>query len=113
MWEITYIGELDELVLGDGFGDLVNPVGDLLRCRSTIGNVELDTEIVIGSTGVMTCRQQNTTIGLLASDQSRDSWGGEDRVFAEDNVFDSITGGKLENDLNGFGGKVSSISTDD
>ena len=90
----------------------MNPVGDLLGCGSTVGDIELDTEIVVGSTGVVARRQQNTTIGLLLPNQSRDSGGREDRVLSEDNVLDSITGRKLENDLDSFGGKVSSVSTD-
>ena len=90
----------------------MDPVGDLLGCGSTIRDVELDTKIVIGSTGVMARSQQDTTIGLLLPDQSRDSGGREDRVLSENNVLDSITGRKLENDLDSFGGKVSSVSTD-
>lgn len=65
----THVWELDDLVLGDSLGDLVDPVGDFLWCGSTIGNVELDSEIIIGSTGVMTRREQDTTVGLFASDQ--------------------------------------------
>ena len=108
----TYVRELDELVLGDSLGDLVDPVGDFLGCGSTVGDVELDTEIVVGSTGVVARGQQDPTISLLLPDQSRDSGGREDRVLSEDNVLDSITGRKLENDLDGLGGKVSPVSTD-
>lgn len=54
----------------------MDPVGDLLGCGSTVGDVELDTEIVVGSTGVVARRQQDTTIGLLLPDQSRYSGSG-------------------------------------
>ena len=87
----AHVIKLDELVLGDGLGDLVDPVGDLLWCWSTVGDVELDTEIVIGSTGVVTCRQQDTTIGLFAPDQSGNSRSRKDRILTEDNVFDTVT----------------------
>jgi len=64
----AHVIKLDELVFRDSLGDLVNPVGDLLGCGSTVGDVELDTEIVVGSTGVVARRQQDTTIGLLLPD---------------------------------------------
>jgi hypothetical protein len=60
----------------------------------------------------VTCRQQDTTIGLLASDQSRNGGSREDRVLTENNVLDTVTGSELEDDLNSLGREVSSITTD-
>jgi hypothetical protein len=89
----------------------VDLVGNLLRGGSSVGDVELDTEIVVGSTRVVARSQQDTTISLLAPDQSRDSRGGKNRVLTKDNVLDTVTGSELEDDLHGLRGEVSSVTT--
>ena len=99
----AHIWKLNDLVLGDSLGDLVDPVGDFLWCGSTVGNVELDTEIVVRSTGVMTCREQDTTVGLFASDQGRNGRSREDGILTEDNVLNAITSRDSEDLLHSLG----------
>lgn len=67
-WQ-THVRKLDKLVFRDSLGDLVDLVGDLLWSGSTVGDVELDTEIIVGSTGVVARRQQYTSVGLFAPNQ--------------------------------------------
>jgi hypothetical protein len=60
----THIRKFNLLVTLDLGSDLVNPVGDFLRGGSTVLTVELDSEIVIGSTGVVGSGQQDPTVVL-------------------------------------------------
>lgn len=82
----------------------MDPVGDLLRCRSTVGDVELDTEIVIGSTGVVGSGQQDPTVRLPRSDHGGYSGGGKDGGFTDDEVLDFVTSSESEDLLDDLGG---------
>ena len=98
----TYVLEVDLLVLLDVSGDVVDLVGDILRSRSTVGSVELDTKVVVRSTWVVRRGKEDTTIGLVRSNQGGDGRGGEDRVLTDDDVLDTVTGSETENDLGSF-----------
>ena len=90
------------LVLLDLRGDFVDLVGNILGGRSTVGSVELDTEIVVRSTWVVRGSEEDTTVGLVGSDQGRNGWGGEDSVLANNDVLDTVTGSETEDDLGSF-----------
>ena len=94
-------------------GQLVNPVGDLLRGRSTVITVELDAEIVLRPTGVVGSGEEDPTVGLSRPDQGGDGWGGEDRVLADDQRGDAVTGSETNNLLNGLGGLSRSSKSSD
>ncbi len=52
-WIRTYIGQLHHLVFLDILSEVVDLVRHLLRSRSTIGDIELDPEVIVRTTGVM------------------------------------------------------------
>ena len=61
----TYVREVNGLVAIDGLRDLVNPVGNLFRCRSAVVAVELDTEVIVWASGVVGSGEEDTTIRLF------------------------------------------------
>jgi hypothetical protein len=99
----THIRKFNLLVTLDLGSDLVNPVGDLLRGGSTVLTIELDSEIVIGSTGVMGSGQQDPTVRLPRSDHGGYSGGGKDGGFTDDEVLDFVTGSESEDLLDDLG----------
>lgn len=46
MVRVTNVGDVGDLVLGDGLGVLVHLVGDALRGGAAVGEVVLDAEIL-------------------------------------------------------------------
>lgn len=60
----TYIGQVGGFVLRDVFRDLVDLVGDVLRSWTSVGGVELDTEIIVWSTRVVRGCEEDTSVGL-------------------------------------------------
>lgn len=100
----THVGQVHLVVNVNLLGQLVNPVGDLLRCRSTVVTVELDPEIVIRTTGVVGGGKEDPTVGLSRPDQGGDGRGGEDGVLADDQRGDAVTGSETDDLLDGLGG---------
>lgn len=78
-------------------------VGHILGGRSTIGSVELDTKVIIGTTWVVGSSEENTTISLEGSDKCRASGGGEDGVLAENDVLDAVGSTDTEDNLGCLG----------
>jgi Ca2+-binding RTX toxin-like protein len=88
----------------DLLGQLKDPVGNLFGGGTTVVTVELDTEIVVGSTRVVGSGEQNSTVRLSRPDHGRSSRGGENGVLTDDQLSDTVTGGDPDDLLNGFGG---------
>lgn len=78
-------------------------IGHILGGRSTIGSVELDTKVIIGTTGVVRSSEEDTTIGLEGSNKGRTSGGGEDGVLAENDVLDAVGSTDTEDNLGSLG----------
>lgn len=81
-------------------------VGNILGSWSTVGSVEFDTEIVVRSTWVVRGGQEDTSVGLVGTDQSGDGRGGENSILTHDDVLDTVTGADTENDLSSLWGLV-------
>ena len=107
----TYRVSLDDLVSIDRLGDFVNLVRHVLGRRPTVGHIVLDAKVVVGTTRVVTRREEDTTVGLVLSDHVGGGGGGQDRVLADDELFHAVGGSDLENGLDGLGGKVTSVAT--
>ena len=99
MERVAYIWKVDSLVLLDVLSDLVNLVGDILRSGTTVGSVELNTKVVVGSTRVVRGGKEDTTVSLERADEGRDSWGGDNGVLSDDNVLDTVGSTDAEDDL--------------
>jgi len=110
---LTHLRQVDELVLLDGLGDLVDRVGHSLRRRSTVLHVVLDSEVGVGSSGVVRGSEEDTTGSLAVTDDMRDGGGGEDAVLSDDELRDAVTGGELDDLLDDLGRVVASVTTDD
>jgi hypothetical protein len=76
-------------------------------------DVVLDPKIVVRSSGVMTRRQQYTTIGLVLADDVRARRRGEDAVLADEEVLDAVSGTDLEDGLDGLGHEEPAITSDE
>jgi len=46
--------------------------------------------------------EEDTTVGLVGSDQGRNGRGGEDSVLANNDVLDTVTGSETKDDLSSF-----------
>lgn len=77
----------------------MDSIGHILGGRSTIGSVELDTKVIIGTTGVVRSSEEDTTIGLEGSNKGRTSGGGENGVLAENDVLDAVGSTDTEDNL--------------
>lgn len=107
--ESTLLGQVEirqvhGLVRLDLLGNFVNLVGHVLRRRSTVVAVKLDAEIIVGSSRVVRGRKKDTAVRLSGPDQGRGGGRGEDGLFTDEDLLDSVTGSKSEDDLRGFGG---------
>ena len=102
---------LDDFILGDGLGVLVNFVRDVLRSGATVRHVVFDTKVVVWSTGVMRGGQEDTTIGLVLPDDVRRGGGRENPVGADDKLGHIVRGGDPDDDLNGLRGEITTIAT--
>lgn len=78
-------------------------VCDLFGSWSSVGGVELDTKVGVGSTGVVRGGQEDTTVRLVLSDESGDGRCGENGVLADDHLGDSVGSSNSQDDLHGFG----------
>lgn len=109
----THVGQVHLVVNVNLLGQLVDPVGDLLRRGSTVITVELDAEIVLRPTGIVGGGEEDPTVGLSRPDQGGDGWGGEDRVLADDQRGDAVTGSETDDLLDGLGGLSRSSKSSD
>ena len=100
----THVGQINLVVNLDLLGQVVNPVGHLLRRRTTVVTVELDPEIVVGSTGVMRRSEQDSTVRLSRSDHGGCGGSGEDGVLSDDEGRDTVSCSDSDDLLDGFGG---------
>jgi hypothetical protein len=100
----THVGQVHLVVNVNLLGQLVDPVGNLLRGRSTVVTVELDAEIVVRTTGVVGGGEEDPTVGLSRPDQGGDGRGGEDGVLADDQRGDAVTGSETDDLLDGLRG---------
>lgn len=81
----------------------MDSIGHILGGRSTIGSVELDTKVIIGTTGVVRSSEEDTTIGLEGSNKGRTSGGGENGILAENDVLDAVGSTDTEDNLGSLG----------
>ena len=105
--------KLDDLVCRDGLRLLVNGVRDALGCGSTVRHIVLDTEVGIGTSGIVGGSEEDAAIGLVLADDVRGGGRGEDGVLADDELGNAVSGANLEDGLDGFGGEVATVATDD
>lgn len=77
------IRNVGNLVRCDGLGCLVNFVGDAFGRRRTVGEVVFDAKVFLGTSWVVTGRQQDTTCSLSYPDDVAGSWGAEDAILAD------------------------------
>lgn len=96
VWQVHRLVRLELL------GDFVNLVGHVFRCRSTVVAVELDTKVIIGSTGVVGRGEEDTTVRLSGSDQGGCGRGGEDGVFTDQDFLDTVGSRDPQDDLGCF-----------
>jgi len=109
----TYWWCFENLVARDRLSLLKDLVRYSLRGRAAIRHVVLDTEIVVGAARVVAGGEEDTTISLVLADDVGSSRSGEDTVLSDNELLDAVGSTNLENDLDGLGGEISSVTTDD
>lgn len=109
----AYLGLLDDEVLRDVLRSLKHLVRHALGSGTTVRHVVLDTEVVVGASGVVAGGQEDTTVCLVLPDDVGGSGSGQDRVLSDDEPGDTIRRPNLEDDLHGLGGVVTAITTND
>lgn len=57
--------------------------------------------------------EEDTTVGVVLSNDVGRGGGGQNRVLADDELFHAVGGTNLEDGLNGLRGEVSAIASDD
>jgi hypothetical protein len=80
----------------DGLCDFIDLVGDALRSGTSIGDIVLDTKIVVGTSRVVRGSQENTTSGFELANQVGSSRRGENTVLS-DNQFGDLGKDKKKN----------------
>mmetsp|Transcript_9927 Transcript_9927/g.15290 ORF Transcript_9927/g.15290 Transcript_9927/m.15290 type:complete len:479 (+) Transcript_9927:1439-2875(+) len=105
------------LVAGNGGGVVVDFIGKLFGCGSTIFAVVLDTKVLFGSTRVVTGSQNERTKGFLPdrsalTDNSRNSRSRQKTILTNPETLDTIGNTHLHNGLNCLIVEVTSISSD-
>jgi hypothetical protein len=108
-----YLSGIQYLVLLDSLGLFINPLRDILRCRTTIRHIVFDAEVVIWTTRIMTCSQENSSIGLVLSNHIRCRGSGEDTILSNDQFCYTISSRDFENRLDSGLVEVSTIASDD
>lgn len=78
-----------------------------------VSRVELDAKVVVRSSRVVRSGQEDTTVGLVGSDDVRGSRGREDRVVADDELGDTVTGGEADDGLASLAREESAVTTND
>ena len=109
----TYGRTLDDLVSLDRLGHLVNLVRHVLGRRPAVGHVVLDPKVVVRTARVVARRQEDPAVSLVFADHIGRGGGGQDRVLADDELFDAIGRPDLEDGLDGLGRKVATVASDD
>ena len=87
--------KLDDLVCRDGLRLLVNGVRDALGCGTTVRHVVLDTEVGIGTSGIVGGSEEDAAIGLVLTDDVRGGRCGEDSVLTDDELSNAVGGANL------------------
>mmetsp|Transcript_4943 Transcript_4943/g.6812 ORF Transcript_4943/g.6812 Transcript_4943/m.6812 type:complete len:212 (-) Transcript_4943:1493-2128(-) len=110
-WEVCA-----HVVAFDGSGVLVNFVRHLLRSWPTILAVVLDAKILLGSTGVVTCSEDECSVGLLPdwaafADNCGDGRGGKEAILTNPETLHPIGYTHLDNSLDRRVVEVTSITT--
>jgi hypothetical protein len=73
----------------DGLCDFIDLISDTLRSRTSIGDIVLDTKIVVRTSRVVRGSQENTSSGLELANQVGSSWRGENTILS-DNQFGDL-----------------------
>jgi hypothetical protein len=109
----TYWWKLNDLVALNCLGLFKDLVGDVLRSRSTVGDVVFDAKVSVGPTRVVTCREENTASSFIFPNDVGSGGSRKDPVFPDDEFLDAIGRSDLQDDLNGVMAEETSVSTND
>ena len=121
---VAHIRKVHLLVFLDVLSDLVNVIRHFLGSRTSIGYVELDTKVVLWTTGIVRRSQEDTSVcfegskrfgislftflywrkGCDVPDECRNSRSGEDGVLSNGHSFDPIGGSDPQDHLSDLGG---------
>lgn len=113
------IGKVLANIVSPDFGSLVvDGIGHLVGGRPSVFAVVLDSEIFLGTTGVVTGGQDEGTEcllphGSLFTDSSGDSGCAHQSIFSDPHALDTVGNTHLDDGLDGFGVEVSSISSNE
>ena len=75
-----------DTVVPDGPGCFQHRGSDILGRWTSVGNIELDAEILVHSAGIMAGRQDNPAVGLVEPDQMRGGRRRQKPVLADDDL---------------------------
>ena len=98
-----------ELVDFQGSGE--DRVGQALRRGAPISCVELDPEVLIRPTGIVTGREDEATLGAVFSNQTGSRRRGEERSLAHQKSAHPVRRSHLDDDLRGLSVVVAPVST--
>ena len=107
----TYRWKFKDFVACNRLGLFKDLVGDILRGRSTVGDVVFDAKVSVRPSRIVTCRKEDTASSLVFSDDVGSGGSREDTVFPNDKFLDAIGGTDLQDDLNSLGAEKSSITS--
>lgn len=86
----THLRLLDHFIAFNLLRPLVDLVRHVLRSWPSIRYVVLDTKVVVRTSGVVTRREQDTTIRLVFPDHVRCSRGRQDTILSNDELGHSV-----------------------
>ena len=70
-------------------------------------------KVVLGSSSIVTCGEQDAAGRLALADAVGNGRGGEDAVLADDEVLDAVSGCNLDDLLDALGRVVPPVAADD
>ena len=93
-WQFGYA------VSGELLAGSENRIGDVRRCLSAGGRVELDAEIAVRPTGVVARGKQESAVGASDADEVRRRRRREQAIPADDQMARACSGGHADDHLN-------------
>jgi hypothetical protein len=109
----TYGISLDNLIPLDSLRDLIYLVRYIFRCGSAVRNVVFYSEVVIGASRIVARSEQDTTIRLVFADYIRCSRCRKNRIFPDNQLLHPVCRSDPQDSLNGLGGEVTTITSND
>ncbi len=106
------VGGVEDLVLVDLLGALVDRLGDPLGGGAAVADVVLDAEVFLRAAGVVAGGEDDAAVGAVLADDVGGGGGGEDAALPDQHPAEAVGGGHLQRDLDDLAVEVAAVAAD-